>query len=388
MSIYKFHAQALTPIHVGSGQEIEPTEFTIHGKRLLHFNPTQVLNSLKPEESNRFIQLLEKADLKAIQSFLRTHVDPQRHGIEQVDASQAFLNEFAVKAANPSSQFRVFMMPRNHHSGQVYLPGSSLKGAIRTAVVNYFANMNVSTRQAVHEAVSNADRSRKARILEESALNRSQHQTERDVFRLVDVEDISLSSGSTRIDRVIHINPRKQGSERIQIWVERLKARSDVGSRAPSFSITLHIDTRAMQHELVRSRMGRSIDIGTIFEACNHFYWKRMESECEKFDGKSAQGAGWKAISCLFPRGRKPDGEIVTIDPSTPYWCMEQRKRMLLRVGRFSHFESLSVDELRQGHNVQARKPITDMGSTRSRCVMEEGTPPMPFGWLLLTLDM
>jgi hypothetical protein len=27
------------------------------------------------------------------------------------------------------------------------------------------------------------------------------------------------------------------------------------------------------------------------------------------------------------------------------------------------------------------------MGATRTRCVMENGKPPMPFGWILLTLD-
>jgi CRISPR-associated protein Csm5 len=59
----------------------------------------------------------------------------------------------------------------------------------------------------------------------------------------------------------------------------------------------------------------------------------------------------------------------------------------LLRVGHFSHFESLSVDELRKGYNIKKREPITDMGSTRTRCLMENGKPAMPFGWLMLTLD-
>jgi CRISPR-associated protein Csm5 len=78
---------------------------------------------------------------------------------------------------------------------------------------------------------------------------------------------------------------------------------------------------------------------------------------------------------------------LFVIDPSTPYWHSPQRKRLLLRIGRFSHFESLSVDELRQGWNVQASRPITGMGATRIRCAMENDKPAMPFGWLLLTLE-
>ena len=67
-----------------------------------------------------------------------------------------------------------------------------------------------------------------------------------------------------------------------------------------------------------------------------------------------------------------------------------QERGLLLRVGRFSHFESLSVDNLRQGWNVQARKSITE-GSSRTLCRCRPnpdgaGTA-LPFGWLLLVLE-
>jgi CRISPR-associated protein Csm5 len=112
-----------------------------------------------------------------------------------------------------------------------------------------------------------------------------------------------------------------------------------------------------------------------------------MTSEGDKFDERPSSGTSWKALYDLFPKGKTPDGQIVAIEPSKPYWCTDQRKRVLLRVGRYSHFESLSVDELRQGYNIQARMAISGMGATRTRCVMENGKPPMPFGWLLLILD-
>lgn len=386
MIIYRFKAQALTPIHVGSGCEIDPTEFMTYENRLIYFNPSQVLSELREEELNRYLQLLEKADLKGIQSFLRTHFDVGRHGIAQVDASSAFLKEFAAKASNPNNQFRVDMMPRNPHSGQVYLPGSSIKGAIRTAVVNHFANIEKSTRLTVHDAMRDRPVLGKAKSLEEEALGRRQNQTERDVFRLIDIEDVWLPSAATRIDRATIFNPHKKGAEKIQNWLERIKARCDT-TEPPAFNITLHFDDRAMQHGSVQSLLGRTVDFDTLFSACNQFYWKRMQTEGDKFDGKALNGAGWEALYDLFPKGKTPQGQIVTIEPSKPYWVTKARKRMLLRVGRFSHFESLSVDELRQGYNIQARKPIFDMGSTRTRCLMENGKPPMPFGWLLLTLE-
>ncbi|MGB9606216.1 MAG: hypothetical protein ACPL88_10120 [Bryobacteraceae bacterium] len=54
-----------------------------------------------------------------------------------------------------------------------------------------------------------------------------------------------------------------------------------------------------------------------------------------------------------------------------------------LRIGRFSHFESLSVDGLRSGWNQQRERPIGGMGSSRSLCVLDDGRLA-PFGWVLL----
>ncbi|ABK17036.1 type III-A CRISPR-associated RAMP protein Csm5 [Syntrophobacter fumaroxidans] len=387
MSAYHFKAQALTPIHIGSGNEIDPLEFILEGNRLVRFNPADVVNGLSGEELRRYSQLVERADLKGIQAFLRTHLDAAHHDHVYVDVSKEFKRLFEEKASNPSNQFRVDMMPHNPHSGAVYLPGSSIKGAIRTAVINYFANIEPATKSTVHQTVGAEQNLRnKARILEESALDRRHSQTERDVLRLLDVQDVDLPNDATRIDRALNYNPQKQGSQEIQIWVERVKALAD-GGGAPQFEVTLHLDTAAMKHPGMKATLGRTLDFDTILRACNLFYWGRMTAEGEKFDQKKSGGKSWKALHELFPKGKTPDGQIVAIDPSKNYWCYPQRKRMLLRVGRFSHFESLSVDGLREGYNIQARTPIEDMGATRTRCSMENGRPAMPFGWLILTLE-
>ncbi len=388
MSIYRFKAQALTPIHVGSGNEIDPLEYTLHGNRLVRFLPGEVVSGLPEAERLRFQDFLERADLKAIQSFLRAHVDPHREDLIKIDVSQAFQREFEAKAANPDNRFRVDMMPRNPHSGTVILPGSGIKGAIRTAVVNHFANLDPGTTGSVRAAVRSAGREERASRLEEAALNRRRSETERDVFRLLDVEDVSLPGGSTRIDRAEMFHPTRPGVEQIPIWVERVKSFADSWT-PPAFSVRVHLDTVALKNDKVKALLGRALDFKTLLQACNRFYWGRMTAEADKFDDRPANGASWQKLRSLFPRGQLPgkDSKPFIIDPESPYWCPEGRQRMLLRIGRFCHFESLSVDGLREGYNVQARRPIEDMGSTRTRCVMENGGPRMPFGWLLLTLE-
>lgn len=384
MTTYHFKAQALTPIYVGCGCEIEPTEFLIKDEKLVQFNAARVIENLPFEEKERFIAFTDRADFKEIQNFLRHHLDVKRHGISTMDTSAGFRSEYAVKASNPNNQFRVDMMPRNPHTGQVYIPGSSIKGAVRTAVVNYFTNLNSETRPVVHEHVKNERiDNKKGQALEEKALNCLKKDTHKDIFRLIHVQDAVLPDSSTRIDRAVN-----SGAQGIQMWVERIKSRADQAT-PPEFTVSIRMDTIAMKHSMVKNNLGRTISIDTILDACNRFYWGRIVAEGNHFDKKSSAGESWRAIEKTFPLGRLGDGSLVNINPSSPFWNDPEyvSRRMLLRIGHFSHFESLSVDELRKGWNVRKKEPITDMGSTRTRCVMEKGKNAMPFGWLMLTLD-
>lgn len=387
MTTYRFIAQALTPIHVGCGTEIDPTAFVLQDDHLIQFSPAQVIEDLSDQERGHFIELSERADLKQIQNFLKTKVVAQRHALARIDISSEFRREFETKASNPGNQFRVEMMSRGGHTARVYLPGSSLKGAIRTAVVNFFANEIEAIKTQVHEAVKVENIKDKAKRLEEKALNRKAHETEKDLFRLIHVEDAVLPDGATRIDKAQNHNPGKPGAEGIQMWFERVKSLAD-SPTPPTFSIAIRIDERAMNNDKVNQIIGRTLDIQTLMLACNQFYWNRMRAEGDKFDGRTAEGPHWKAIHGCFPKGRLGN-DIVAIDPSQPFWNNADygMHYVLLRVGRFSHFESLSVDNLRQGYNIKARQPIHDMGATRTRCMMDNIKPPMPYGWLLLKLE-
>lgn len=388
MTTYRFEAYALTPVHVGCGRQIDPTEFVLVDDKILQVNLPALLEDLSPEERHRFTEFLDRADLKEIHNFVRHQAKKEHHVLGQVDAGEEFRRIYAAKCANPDNQFLVEMMPRNPHTGIPMLPGSGIKGAIRTAVINYFVNFDSTTSAKLKEKLKGVENKKRGQILEEVALDRLQRNTQGDVFRLVHVEDVSLPYGSTRIDRATNINPGNPNAGKIQMWVERLKSQADM-KKALNFEVKLRIDTRAMSDPRVERLLGRKLDIDLLFKACNHFYWGRMTAEGDKFDKRREEGQPWKAIHNLFPKARFENGGIETLDPTSKYWENPyiKRKRMLLRVGRFSHFESLSVDNYRQGFNIQTKRPIHGMGSTRTRCIIDNRNDPVPFGWILMTLD-
>lgn len=387
MITYRFSAQALTPIHIGCGTEIDPTCFVLKGNSLIQINPVQIIEDLSAEDKERFTVICERADLKEIQNFLSSKADIRRHRINTVEVSKRFRREFEVKASNPNNQFNVSMMPRSAINGTVYLPGSSLKGAIRTAVVNYFINDSGDSMDRLRELLKTKPPNKRGVVLEEEALRRKNKETEKDLFRLISIEDVHLPDGATRIDKVSNFHPDRSGSKKIQMWFERLRSLADEYN-PPSFHVTLRINNRAMSDEKVKAILGRTIKLNTIMNACNRFYWNRMQAEGEMFDGRCVESDHWKAIHDCFPKGKLEDGQNVTIDPDQPFWNNRDynMRHVLLRIGRFSHFESLSVDELRQGFNAKTKRPILGMGSSRTRCEMESGKPPMPFGWLILRL--
>jgi CRISPR-associated protein Csm5 len=331
----------------------------------------------------QFETLAAKADLKALQAFFRDHANPERHALAWVDASKEFIREFERNAENPKNSFLVQMMPRNPQTGQGYLPGSSIKGAIRTAVVNHFTNLVPELKSHVHEAVKGAEPKDKGRVLEQNALDRmvkgrdgrDRDEIARDVFRLIDVEDRELPSDSTVISRVYNWNPHKAGAEQIHMWFERVKSRADGVN--PMFQVKLQIDEHAMKHPSVKAALGRTLDLRTIVNACNSFYWKRLGAELEKFwpgNSNPTRQALYRTMAVQDSKGRQVVHEV-------------DYPRMLLRVGRFSHFESLSVDELREGWNAHKRIPIKEMGATRTLCQMADGEPALPFGWMMLSLS-
>lgn len=97
------------------------------------------------------------------------------------------------------------------------------------------------------------------------------------------------------------------------------------------------------------------ITTGELVAAVNAFYRRRWQEEMELF----------------FPTPWRDE----------PPPADETGFPLLLRVGRFSHFESASLDKLRQGWQPQGKRAIRE-GSTRA--VIEQESGRTPFGWLAL----
>lgn len=374
MTVYRFRATPLTPIHVGNGDTLAPEDYLIAGDHLIQFNRSATLRDMQPETRRQLEERLDRNDFQAAQEILRKSVQPRHHRCRiQIGAeSRADLLKAVGNPLDPVVRQRAVQgFIRNPLTGQPYLPGSSIKGAIRTAVVNFFTQKHLTSIKPVIPVIP-------WEILETEALNFESLHLQEDPFRLIKVADAELPPDRTRVDKVWPVKrDGKEDTKGIQMHFERLLSRGD-GIEDGGFTVELELDEQAIGD--ARVKVGRPLDFETIRRACISFYAGRILAERRRF----------------FADAQPPERiygaqGLIKINPDKVLVAKSiQERGLLLRVGRFSHFESLSVDGLRQGWNVQARKPIEE-GSSRTLCrcrsTTEGASVALPFGWLLLILE-
>jgi CRISPR-associated protein Csm5 len=209
------------------------------------------------------------------------------------------------------------------------------------------------------ETVQTRELASVARDLEQEMFAVPRGKMESDPFRFLSVGDAEILPEQVRVDKVtVHKrSERALDQQRMEMHAERLMSEADGGGAKP-FRITVGLEEAHIHHPRVKELVTRPLDWEFVRLSCNHFFRNRMEEEEHSFDTLYA-GLKWREWLNL------PEG------------CW------LLRVGRYSHFESLSVDTLRRGENRFTHAPIRGMGGSRSSSETATGRPA-PFGWLML----
>lgn len=345
-----FRVTPLTPVHVGTGAVYSPEEYRNEGGALVRLNLSAILASWPAERRRRFESLIEANNLLEARRMVRQY-GRGRAEFELYRVALAPEARKELEGAEDPGQRRGEVHPlyRNPVSQEPVLPGSSIKGAIRTAIVNACAAHDPELRERVRRELGHR-RKTAWQVLEEGALRYERSRTESDPLRFLRVSDGVFPPEAVRVDRVLVRTRQERAASKIQMHFERLVARCD-GGEAPSCTVRIAVDDERMR----RSKSGLALGWDFLVAACEAFYRNRYHEEVRHFE--------WLEDSWL-PES-SPAGGFV------------------LRVGRFCHFESLSVDRVRSGWNAQRKRPIEGMGSSRSAVKLADGRFA-PFGWVLL----
>ncbi|MFP4687821.1 MAG: type III-A CRISPR-associated RAMP protein Csm5, partial [bacterium] len=130
---YNFELYPLTPIFIGSNDSWEPNEYLLRDGRIVKVKIDRVLKRIyqrSEEEVNEFARA-SAADLPRAVEILRNEL--QEGDIQETyPLKNGFERAYQEKLASSSEILTVNLPCR--HATESYIPGSSLKGAIRTAL--------------------------------------------------------------------------------------------------------------------------------------------------------------------------------------------------------------------------------------------------------------
>ncbi|GIU78564.1 MAG: hypothetical protein KatS3mg005_1802 [Bryobacteraceae bacterium] len=373
MAVYRCRLIPLTPIHVGAGETIALEDYFLANGKLTRFHPPAVLRAMSDAERNRYMALLSGGDtnmgdaLKLLRECAQKTRGAWIYSIEVGAASRQSLAEALDKVETRRGEVHPLIW--NEVRREAVLPGSAIKGAIRTALLSgtVAGRMRKAREWADNWKRKIEEKGREnprrvavlAQELEAEVFRKGRQGLEYDPFRFVKVSDAGVPSACVRLDRVMLLSgSERDASAKIQMHFERVISALD-GGKAPvlEFDLTLEKEEKNW-HSGIQEYLGEVPSLKRLLDLMQYHYDSRLYAEMNRF-GALYQAGEW--------------GE----------WRKAGRQGQctLIRLGRFSHFESLSVEGMRKTQDRRGR--WIEEGTSRTYCT-PDGTKKMPFGWALM----
>lgn len=368
----------LTPVHIGCREDFEPTNYVIDDDLLYYFDPLRLpLDEADAAALSKAVHQDGGRALMAIQRFFHDRRElckgVARGGVAVAPGIamqyKARIGQIAQKEDRVHNQLEIERTAHHPQNGQPYLPGSSLKGAIRTGWLD-FLNKGAEKR-------SDNDN---AQGIEKRLLG-SQNGFETDPFRLVALSD---AAGADVLSKVVFAcNHKKESVVRPDGKVAEAKG---VTSRREAI---LGGQFRALQAELrlypmtgvepsaaTPSAAKRLNSFTEIAKNGNHFYLRRITELLQILKRRRFANEGWLVAFEQLIEGLRP--------------TLAAGELMLLRVGRHSGAESVTLDGVREirimGGKGQAPSTSKTGAKTLWLAAENEGarSDMYPFGWILV----
>jgi CRISPR-associated protein Csm5 len=348
---HKIDAIAVWPVHVGGGDEhkLDPLSYVVKdsadGTFFYRINISAMMDTDRAFASE-FVKITDEQNAIArLRPLIYKAFNPSNSTLwtHRASVSKAFKNAYDKNLTDLplNNQLLVQCMPCTN--GQVYIPGSSIKGSIRTAMLDYLAAKEGY--ENVCDKVANSDSKKRSNAIEEFLLKYEHNKVQFDPFKVLKISDAFLPKDATQIVQVFNVYDGKE-TRSMSMFVEAIKPETN-------FSLGLSINNNIPQEQQLLSNFVKEhFEYKKLMRYCTKFYYSAIMDEAERFYNSEA-----------IPSAER----VARIDD---YLYGGNEKILpgiaLLRVGRFSHLESMSYNNRGEGKLCQ---PF----DRKSRMVISEG---------------
>jgi len=357
---YNLTIEPLTAVHIGTGETLTPVDYGVFGGQYLKYNQENIISRLIRDNNRgerlKYEQAANKNDMKSLRNFFEeifeNENDENDDFIYECDTTKSFRALYKNnKEKNPlQNASEVLSIYRPEGSHKPVIPGSSIKGAIRTAVLN---------------ALSGGKDYLDEKRFEKDLL--SYNDAKSDPFRCIAIGDFTFKSAETQIVGIMEqISKNADPKTAAQVLIEAIRGTLIDGKAISASSLLIDKD---LQKNNVDIKIPLSIN--DIRKSCNDFYWSEFEEEYREFYQNCLEKEKIGIVEKLREKLQKARDEDNTF---------------IIRCGRYSQVEFMTL----QGH----RKPKTrkdkfgkpyPWGTTRT--VFDYDGKLVPLGWIVAKLE-
>lgn len=404
LQTFQVHATPLSPVHVGCGESFEPTNYVVEDGWLHAFDTGAAINALTQADRKLLLDLGNRRPdvtmLKDVQRFFHERRDRlapfATRLVPLLDSIAALHAERVGKDAQRENdgrriinQLAIDRTSFDRVNDAPVLFGSSIKGAIRTALLD---DANQGRRapepKGLHEFQGR---------LFEYLNDRGRPEIELDPLRLLHVSDLRCEAGEPQSQVWYAVN-RKKAEVRDERGNLR-KSQAETQDLSQMLECVLPWQHRGFIGELaIRSvdavpdqrGQGRRLlpaaglrpAIDRLAHACNRFYRRRLNAELEVLERRGYVDERWVRSVRDLLAAAQPE--------------LDQGRMLLLRVGRHSGAESVTLEGVRKIRILEGKDPVThkqrSVDASEAKTVwlaardQDDRQGLLPFGWLLIEI--
>jgi CRISPR-associated protein Csm5 len=393
LKTYRLALTPLSPIHIGCGEDFEPTNYVIDEGVLYGFDPSRAV--LSDVQRSKLLDVANRASLLGIQKFFKDNAQIfKAHADTLIPVSSGVATEYEQRVgraanieASGNQVFNQLFIERTMHTGrenQPYIPGSSFKGAIRTAMLDHINQEQRITRPEEIDRRNNV----KSDVVERRLLKGDFGTSP---LRLLKVADLMPATNSEPARRVMFgVNRKKKQviKDGKELQPKGIAARKEC---------ILHAQYRVFVADAVLPSLNphndskttpapelRPTDFKAIAKQSNAYNQMRLRREMAILDGRGLVNLAWKHSIELLMAGslgkRLNSGDA-----------------FLIRLGRYGGAESktLSGEGVASikimGARVDGKQQSTFESTTKTVWLAAERTDEqkhlLPFGWAVVEID-
>ncbi len=349
-----FRLEILTPVHIGTGDELDPMNYLMREESTgptCHVVNTNAWAAEYPDPDDLCARF-SGGNVPQMRKFLADHLDPEIYGIRRIATDKQIFQEYLSKRDDQRTSNQLRLSPQMSSNGlSPIIPGSSLKGALRTAVIDWLdREQHLGLKQNQNDYIKKLER-----VLGPITDN---------AFKQLKISDVEGWSNSTILVEALEIRRKEGKTTTPKSKCEGLPSRA-LGSGAGATlygKFSLGTPGQKTNGRLTLPG-GKSWSWPELCSLVNAYLLPRLDAEIDKF---YRQPHFAKAL----PEVQRLRQELASATEG----------QMYLRVGHYSQIEFVTVRDNQPLTRKGKDGTYLPHGSTRT---LANGL--YPFGWLRIT---